>query len=481
MAIIENCNGGHKVALNSRKRILAKWALIGVAIVILAGSFGVEWHHMAKIKLIQIDYGYYYYAFQVALHHQPATSLYNITAQQALFRQLHLPVNLNNQYVYPPTFALLGAPLALLPFHSSANLWTALSIVLYGLGVFWIARICWPHLCGWRMVVLILFAAVLDPFENDVAVGNINSILFAAIALTFYLLYHRKLPGWAGIPLGFAILFKVTPVAVLVFLLLRRHWRTSASAVITGAVVGVVTMLWFGSSSLVNYAKNLSSLAHRSMQNGPAPYNQSVIGVLGLFHKHQWLQWSSTVQHLVFYIFACSAACLIFYVVRRTRADGAMDSALASFTPLLFSPLVERMYFVFAVPALLFLAREVQVSFRQGAAKQGAAKQGGARERGAKQGGVKEPTEIGSTAMGSTAEETTGKEPTAMGRAKSILLGIITLCGYLILSLPATVAVNAAVHHWNQLFWLDTYMFWALVVLFSSTAWVAFRYTGNRK
>lgn len=464
------------MALNSRKRILAKWALIGAAIVILAGSLGVEWHHMAKIKLTQIDYGYYYYAFQVALHHQPATSLYNITAQQTLFRQLHLPVNLNDQYVYPPTFAWLGAPLALLPFHSSADLWTALSIALYGLGVFWVARICWPHLRGWRMVVLILFAAVLDPFENDVAVGNINSILFAAIALTFYLLYHRKLPGWAGISLGFAILFKVTPVAVLVFLLLRRHWRTSASAIITGAVVGVVTMLWFGSSSLVNYAKNLSSLAHRSMQNGPAPYNQSVIGVLGLFHKHQWIPWSSTVQHIVFYIFAGSAACLIFYVVRRTRADGAMDSALASFTPLLFSPLVERMYFVFAVPALLFLAREVQVSFRQGTAKQG-----GARERNANGATVKKPTAMGSIAMGSTAEAPTGKEPTAMGRAKAILLGILTLCGYLILSLPATVAVNAAVHHWNQLFWLDTYMFWALVVLFSSTAWAAFRYTGNGK
>lgn len=436
MYITENCNGGLTVALNGRKRIIAKWAFIGVAIVILSCSIGVEFYDEAKIKFIQIDYGYYYYAFQVALHHHPSASLYNIVAQQSLFRHLHLPVNLNNQYVYPPTFALLGAPLALLPFHASADLWTALSIVLYTLGVFWIARICWPRLRGWRMVVLILFAAVLDPFQNDVAVGNINSMLFTAVALTFYLLYHRKLAGWAGIPLGFAILFKLTPLTVLVFLLLRRHWRTSASTIMTALVVSGLTMMWFGSSSLVAYAKNLSSLAHRSMQNGPAPYNESVIGVLGLFHKHQWLPWSSTVQHIVFYIFACAAACLIFYVVRRTRADGAMDSALASFTPLLFSPLVERMYFVFAVPALLFLAREVQVSFRQS---------------------------------------------TAMGRGSVIGLGITTLCGYLMLSFPATVAVNSAVHHWHQLFWLDTYMFWVLLVLFLSTVWVALRYARNSK
>jgi hypothetical protein len=96
-------------------------------------------------------------------------------------------------------------------------------------------------------------------------------------------LYNLHQWAWlSGIPLGLTVLFKVTPLAIAVYLLLRRQWRNTISTATTLVLFTALTVMVLGVSPLTLYLRKFLSFGQTSMKNGPAPYNQSLIGVLVL-------------------------------------------------------------------------------------------------------------------------------------------------------------------------------------------------------
>ncbi|QQE81013.1 glycosyltransferase family 87 protein [Alicyclobacillus sp. SO9] len=407
--------------------------LLVITIAITGWATYGEWHGLFGMHMLGYDYAFFYYAFQVVLHHQPGTQLYNMVHEQAFLTRFQFPFIPYNQYVYPPQFAFLASIFGLFSFRTSLALWMATSVVLFSFGIYWNTKMICQFRDKMGIVVIGLAAALLTPFQLDVGVGNVNSILFAAISLTFYLLY-KKQRWWAGVPLAIAIVFKVTPLAVLVYLIFRKQWKTAASSFITIVVVTAATAMRIGWSPLLLYARDFFSFGKTSMHNGPAPYNQSLIGVLGTFRQHHWLQISSHSITVLFFVYAILAAGVIFLVLRRPVRDWKMDYALASLTPLVFSPLVEEAHMIFTIPALFVLANRAR-----------------------------------NLLTGSPSDKP-GLSRVPSAKFIGLLLALLTLMLLTILSLPATFFLNFVTYHWHQLFWMHTQMFWVYMTLLVVTA-----------
>lgn len=406
--------------LKSRKATIAAASILGLVVLYAVIS---EWRGLVQLHYVGYDYAFFYWAFQSVLHHGTSFHmLYNLPSERHWLSLYHYPANPNNQFVYPPQFAVLLSMLGTLPFYLSTSLWMVLSMVSYFAAIFLLVRMLWPRVRRIQMAALFFVALILTPFEVDIGAGNVNSILLFLTVLFFYLYYHRKKPRLAGIPLGIAILFKVTPAAILLVFLLRKQWKVSIWTGITVAVGTMITVFVSGAAPIWQYAIHFMALGQTSMRNGAAPYNQSIVGVIGLLQAHGWMIGGQWMQHLGYGLFVVVIAAGIYKVVRREGVvDWRLDMALASLCPLLFSPLVEEMHLMFAIPAIMVLFRLGYESYFQTHSL---------------------------------------NHPVVRRLLCSSILSV------LLLSLPATFAFNFIVSHWPSLAWTHIQMFVALILTY---------------
>lgn len=391
---------------------------------ILLYSVVLEWRGLVRMHFFQYDYAFFYYAFDQVLNHNGSfASLYNLHTQTLWLKELHYPLNPDNQYVYPPQFAVLFAPLGGLSFHLSAVLWLVISVVAYFFGIVSLARMLWGKVRRIHLATLFVIAAAMTPFAIDAAVGNINSVLFFLVVHGFYQLYHRKRPRVAGILFGIAVLMKVTPVAILLIPVLRKQWRVvfwTAICILAGTLVSVLVL---GFGPIWQYMLHFSAFGQTSMKNGPAPYNQSIVGVVGMFQQHGWLFGGKWLQDVIYLAFVVWVLRIFLVRIRNaSSADWRLDMALASLCPLLLSPLDEQMHMLFVIPALAvfvqFIAELKSSPLRAGLA----------------------------------------------GSRKKLL--IITALCVGILSLPATFLLNTVTGRFPFLTWMHTQMFVVLILSF---------------
>lgn len=391
---------------------------------ILLYTIVLEWRGLARMHFLQYDYAFFYYAFdQVLNHHSSFASLYNLRVQTIWLKELHYPLNPYNQYVYPPQFAVLFAPLGGLSFHQSALVWMLISIAAYFLAVFYLVRMLWGKVRRIHLIALFIVAAAMTPFEIDAAVANINSVLFFLVVYGFYQLYYRKRPRVAGILFGLAVLMKVTPVAILLIPVIRKQWRVVIWTAICIMAGTLVTTFIIGFGPIWQYVLHFSAFGQTSMKNGPAPYNQSIVGVVGMFQQNGWLFGGKLVQDVIYLVFVLWVLRTLLVRIRRMpTADWRLDMSLAILIPLLFSPLDEQMHMLFVIPSLMLFVHFI--------------------------------TDV---------EHTSFRTGPQVNRKR---LAVVTVLGVGILSLPATFALNIITGRFPFLAWMHAQMFFVLVLTF---------------
>jgi hypothetical protein len=150
---------------------------------------------------------------------------------------------------YAPSFSLLMAPLALLPPYLAGWLWYLAKLAAVAYLVRWLdgalrrevpglgARARWAYLG-------LPFLVALNPFMSEFRLGQAN--LFV---LLFTLLTVRALER--GRPIVAAFLFsvaalKITAIALVPWLVLRRQWRFLGGLLIAGAAWIAVLAAWWG-------------------------------------------------------------------------------------------------------------------------------------------------------------------------------------------------------------------------------------------
>ncbi|MHA6623030.1 glycosyltransferase 87 family protein [Pseudonocardia sp. DLS-67] len=164
-------------------------------------------------------------------------------------------------FIYPPFAALVMVPLAVVPWVVAWVGLLGLSALALGATLYAFARRLWPS--GGRggalsvaSIALPLALAVepgrainfdhpiegrpafgLEPVLQTIEFGQINLVLMALVALDCLV----AKPKWPrGALIGIAAAIKLTPAVFVLFFLLRRDYRSAATAAVSGAVASLI-------------------------------------------------------------------------------------------------------------------------------------------------------------------------------------------------------------------------------------------------
>ena len=324
------------------RRPASRWARVALVTVNLAAvtacllSYS---RHGLGFGLYRIDLAAYRMGGQSWLH---GADLYG---QVPVSRGLPLP------FTYPPIAAVLLAPLALMGMTLAGTVLTLGSIALAA-AVLWVflrrlagaaAETAWA--VGWMLPA----ALVLEPVRSTLAYGQVNLVLMALVALDCL----AAAPRWPrGALTGLAAAVKLTPAAFVLFFLLRRDYRSAATAGVSFAVVTAVGFALAGRDSVrywtvaVFQTGRVGDPVHAANQ-----CLQAVLARAG-FPPH-------TVGGMAAWLgLSVLVAVLTLRGMRRALAasQDCLALSLNAFAALLISPMSWSHHWVWCAPALLTLA-----------------------------------------------------------------------------------------------------------------------------
>ena len=193
-------------------------------------------------------------------------------------------------YEYPPTFLLLPQLLLLVTpdFAGFRLLWAFVATVFVLIGVAVIARRIDRDNATrslWLAPLAFLPVGVLTTFQG----GNAQ-LFFVVLAMLGMLAFERGRPAVGGLLLGYAIVGKLFPGLLLVYLVFRRDWRAAGwtigwSAALTAAALAL--MGWAPFAHFIDHVPKLLSGEAFPMLRivGPSDVSLSMPGlVLKLRH-----------------------------------------------------------------------------------------------------------------------------------------------------------------------------------------------------
>jgi hypothetical protein len=301
---------------------------------------------------IYTDFAAWWAAGMQALHGNPA-ALYDpdqfAKIQSALFgpAEAFYP----NWPSYPPTFFLVLAPLALLPYRGAFITWDVVTLLGCIAVVYLIVRR--------RAAIALTLAA---PFSAWNFLAAQNGFLTASL-LGASLLFLERRPVLAGVFMGcltykpqYGILFPVALVA-------SRQWRAIASAAVTAAVFAGASIALFGAEVWAAFPHGFAVQGELSLGADPDSnwgYLQTAYGLIRSLHGPAKLAW--LVQGLV----ALGGAAIV-WKSWRSRVRYELKAAILSAGALLATP------YAFAydmaaivVPAAFLAADQLSRGFLQG-------------------------------------------------------------------------------------------------------------------
>ncbi len=189
-------------------------------------------------------------------------------------------------YKYSPTFALAFVPVAVLPWHVAAVLWSAANFALAAWGMARFVRTVWAHEePAHQDRRASRFLALAWPGIVLTTDGDQSNLLVAGSCLLASALYLERKNGRAAPWLAFAILVKLFPAALGAFALVGRGrmravaWLSACTMLLVVAPAAVV-----GPGRLLAYYREWQALlagepAHASTKHWSVMHALSDLGV----------------------------------------------------------------------------------------------------------------------------------------------------------------------------------------------------------
>lgn len=242
---------------------------------------------------------------------------------------LHHPFpdpTLRPAYIYPPAFAVLLSPLALLPETVAVLCWQAINQIALIAALVVGARGLKPS--RWALAAMIVATATFYPLWIDAVQGQANLLILLLTTIGVFGVLLRG-PQFA-IALGVAAALKLTPALVLMWLLIDRRWRAAAWMAGGFALVTALGAVFRLQDSVTFFSRVLPALAH-----GTAFYaNQSISGfLLRVSSVNPYTDpWISFALPMV--LIALVMALLLGYWLWRT-ADASPSLRVLAFLPLI--------------------------------------------------------------------------------------------------------------------------------------------------
>jgi Glycosyltransferase family 87 len=179
-------------------------------------------------------------------------------------------------YPYPPLACFLFMPLSRISTDHARLLWLfafplsfSLCLLCFLRAALPRARRYWPQVLLATVLCFMGSASVLHQLER----GNYDWVVLSLYLLALAFMSLRR--GWiAGVLLALAIALKAYPLVLLPFLVVLRRWREAAAALLTLAVIILLT-------GPTNHLQWLNALAAERLQwQGLHPWNTSLANVI---------------------------------------------------------------------------------------------------------------------------------------------------------------------------------------------------------
>ena len=343
---------------------LAVIAFACLALVALAAKAYLTARNVSRLgALDQADFNLFYYAFDTVAHHLPDIGkLYDRAYLLERLHALGTPIAPENDafFGYPPQFAVLLSPLAALGLQAAKCLWVTISGVLLLVSLAMLTVLCVPKSSN-RRVRFYLFAlglaALSAPLYAEIQFGQSNCLILFLVSSMLWLRYERGNSWLAGVPIGIAIIFKLSPAVILLPFLIRKDWRLVVSAGVVALAGTVATALVTGSGLLIRYlTEALPALTHQALGSGPAPWNSSFRGALSRVAADLSLSVPDALIGGLSSVYGLAVIALVAFVTWRSSPNRHRDMALATMLPLLVSPVVERHHVLLALVPILATA-----------------------------------------------------------------------------------------------------------------------------
>jgi hypothetical protein len=210
-------------------------------------------------KPIGYDFMSYWSAARLALDGRADSAFDGATISAIQHQAVPFLPNIWFPWHYPPMFLLVVAPLGLLPYPA------ALALFVLGTAALWAAlvRCILPDRRGW-------IVAAAAPAGLITLIDGQNAFLTVSLA-GFALLWLDRRPLAAGILIG---LLAVKPHLAVLFplaLVAEGRWRTIAAAAATVALLGLASLLAFGSDSFAIFVRHLP-ISQAMADEGAVPW-----------------------------------------------------------------------------------------------------------------------------------------------------------------------------------------------------------------
>ena len=254
-----------------------------IVAALLGGTAFAYWGIVLPVRAVGYDFTGPYEAAWALYHHAPL-QVYDVPAQRVFNDTLlHLPQGPSDFRWTPPTAALL-VPLGGLPYWTARYIWLAISEGALAFAVAMLGRLIYQSVSGksaalamaprprFAMTVLFCAVALSQPVTDSLRLGQSTPLLLLGmVAFTYGEVTDR--PVLTGAGLALAILDKLFPVALLVWLVWRGRYRAAGATLLFIAVLVVVTLPVTGWQMYANFFAAL-----RTYQNQPnaGPVNLSL-------------------------------------------------------------------------------------------------------------------------------------------------------------------------------------------------------------
>ncbi|WP_040406092.1 glycosyltransferase 87 family protein [Amycolatopsis nigrescens] len=250
-------------------------------------------------------------------------------------------------FIYPPFALLVLSPLAILPFDAAVVSLFVVSFLCLAVTLYVVTRQAWPS-GGARGAIVVSSAALpltvfLEPVAQTFEFGQVSLILMAVIAVDCL----APKTWWPrGLGVGIVAAIKLTPLAFLLFFLVRKDYRAAITTVVTAVVAsaigfvvdfGASTAYWFGGLA---GAAGVSGSAFRT--------NQTIEATLTRMNL------SDGVTKVLWLVLVAVLVVLVAAAMRRSEPVLALMANAG--LGLVASPTSWSHYWVWAVPAMLVMA-----------------------------------------------------------------------------------------------------------------------------
>jgi hypothetical protein len=279
------------------------------AVVVAAGMAAAIVFHLTAALVYHAGYPWNTFLYDPA---HRFSDFWDVYAQAKAFRP-----GVSENMVYSPLLHLVVRVLAVVPVEVAFGLIVAVFVAaLAAVAWRWSSAAVSPP---WARVTVAL-VLTLAPYPVAFAVdrGNLDMLLFALLALFFYLYWERG-SRWAWLPLGLAIAAKYVWATLLVLLLSDRRFRLAVWTVLAAVVssaVSVAVIGWTSGYGIGRVFANLLDTLGGHVENAvvlyAAHYGHTLWGVLLIVDR--WASYNLS-YYLDLQLLYLIAVALVFVVV----------------------------------------------------------------------------------------------------------------------------------------------------------------------